>query len=74
MIHNYATHSEELKPCPFCGEKPLWYYSKTDKGNFSVTIECLHCQVKMKVGSIRNPLEWAVNQAKTKWNCRTTRQ
>ena len=74
MIHNYATHSDELKPCPFCGEKPLWYYSKREKGNFIVTIECLPCQVKMQTGSLRNTLEWATGQAKTKWNCRTTKQ
>lgn len=71
MIHNYATTSEELEPCPFCGTKPIWYYSKTEKGRFVVTVECLPCCVKMKVGAMKHTLEWTVNQAKTKWNCRS---
>lgn len=72
-IHNYATQPDELKPCPFCGQKPLWYYSKTSNG-YRITIECLHCNIKMQVATFRNPLEWGVNVIKTKWNNRTSNE
>lgn len=73
-IHNYATHSDELKPCPFCGEKPIWYYSKTSNGGFKVVVECLPCNTKMCINTLRNPLEWGVNVIKTKWNNRTSNE
>lgn len=69
-IYNYATHSDELKPCPFCGENPVWHYSRTSKGGSIITIECLHCRIMMQVGVLRKPLEWGVNVIKTKWNNR----
>lgn len=69
MIHNYATTSEKLKPCPFCRAKPIWYYRKLNKG-FKVTIECLTCGVKMEVGTINLSLNWVSVKAEDKWNCR----
>lgn len=73
-IHNYATHSEELKPCPFCGEKPMWYYSKTSIGGFKVVVECLPCNTRMYINTLRNPLKWGVNVIKTKWNNRVNHE
>ena len=73
-IQNYPTHSDELKPCPFCGENPMWYYSGTSKGGSIITVECLHCRIKMQVGVLRYPLEWGVNVIKTKWNNRANNE
>lgn len=43
--------SEELKPCPFCGGKAIFYASTTkkDDGNigFEFTIRCGNCGVKL---------------------------
>lgn len=42
---------EELKPCPFCGEKAIFYETSTKKDDddigFEFTIRCGNCGVKL---------------------------
>ena len=70
---------EELKPCPFCGEKPEKRFSFTSE-HFCVSISCNKCytskeeRVYLKEGySFVNPSEKfieAEEKAIKKWNQR----
>jgi hypothetical protein len=73
-IYNYATHSDELKHCPFCGNKPLWYYHRIHDNAFEVIIECLSCQISMRITSLNNTLRCITNEIKTKWNNRVNHE
>ena len=70
-IHNYETQNEELKPCPFCGNTPVWWL----KGNMrtpsrTITIQCHNCGVTMSKSALRLDLNWLMNLCVEKWNNR----
>ena len=73
-IHNYDTVNKELLPCPFCGEKPIWYL----KGNAEavgkkrlIVIECPNCRTRQETGVLRLSTQVGCELAETKWNLRT---
>lgn len=36
---------EKLKPCPFCGRKPVLKFAKRDSGGRVIRVECTKCYV-----------------------------
>lgn len=61
-----------LLPCPFCGEYPevrLKGNNATKKR--SAEMRCIHCNISMVIGAIRNSLEWCESNLKDRWNRRT---
>ena len=70
-IHNYDSENPDLKPCPFCGNTPVWHL----KGNaYSAKrlsiVKCPNCGVEMKVAALRNSTEWLIETTVNKWNNR----
>jgi hypothetical protein len=63
----------ELKPCPFCGAKPIvkWVGNDATKRR-AVHICCstFGCTIEMRVAAIRNDHEWCRATASEKWNTR----
>ena len=61
-----------LKPCPFCGSRPSFSYSKYDKNKLYVQIACKACNVEMYL--IDNKCEYSVSdgcmELIKKWNTR----
>lgn len=68
-IHNYDTSPEELKDCPFCGNRPYWFY-RVHKQHPEVTIGCKKCNLTMTQSSLRFPLEWLMGKMVESWNTR----
>ena len=73
MIHNYEDTNDELLPCPFCGEKPIWWL----KGNADlvghkrvITIKCPNCRTTQETGIIHSTTDLGCEIAITKWNAR----
>lgn len=74
MIHNYEDTNDELLPCPFCGEKPIWWL----KGNPDlmgrkrvITIKCPNCRTTQETGVLTLSTEAGCELAVEKWNKRT---
>ena len=70
-IHNYESECEELKSCPFCGSKPVWFL----KGNINtpsktMTIKCPNCGVQMVNSVFHKDISWLMDVCVTKWNRR----
>ena len=54
---------EELKPCPFCGEKPeMWFYFESEY--FCVSITCRKCHISKKESIYLDDGHSYVNPAK----------
>ena len=70
-IHNYDSENPGLKPCPFCGNTPVWHL----QGNaYSIKrlaiVKCPNCGVEMKAAALRNSTEWLIETIVNKWNNR----
>jgi len=65
--------SEFLKSCPFCGEIPVIIKrgnSATRRRAAIVACTTPLCRIEMKVGAIRNTLEWCEQMVIERWNTR----
>jgi len=63
----------KIKCCPFCGKEPeLITRGNSASKSRSAEIYCKPCYTIMKVGAIRNSIEWCEAKVIEKWNTRTT--
>lgn len=76
-IHNGDSYNVNLLPCPFCGEKPIWYL----KGNAEavgkrrvITIKCPMCGTTQETAVLKLPTKMGCIMAETKWNMRTNKE
>ena len=70
-IHNYESECDELKPCPFCGSKPVWFLKGNVKtSSRTITIKCPNCRVEMVNGTFNEDTNWLINICVEKWNRR----
>lgn len=72
-ITNNDQNNDELLPCPFCGETPVWYI----KGNPSeinrkrtVVVKCPLCGTRQETSVFHLPTKFGCVEAITKWNMR----
>lgn len=72
-IHNGDSYNANLLPCPFCGEKPIWYL----KGNAEdimkkrvITVKCPCCGTTQETAVLRLSTKMGCLMAETKWNLR----
>lgn len=73
-VQNYDTTSDKLLPCPFCGEKPIWYRKGNDyTKSQTIIVKCPKCRIT-RSDAIRNgrgyTIEWLENVAIKNWNQR----
>lgn len=69
---------KDLKPCPFCGSKPIWWL----KGNeFTksqiITVKCPKCRIQREDGIINghgHDINWLEDVAIKNWNMRTEKK
>ena len=63
--------NEQMKPCPFCGDKPQL---ETEGNDFTkkrqAKIVCDGCGAKIVVGAVHKTAEWCIDTVTRKWNCR----
>lgn len=76
-IHNGDSYNVNLLPCPFCGEKPIWYI----KGNAEavgkrrvITIKCPMCGTIQETAVLKLPIKMGCLMAETKWNMRQAKE
>lgn len=76
-ITNNDQTNDKLLPCPFCGEKPIWYL----KGNAdaimkkrTIVIECPTCGTRQETSVLKLPTKMGCIMAETKWNLRTNKE
>jgi len=63
--------SEKLKPCPFCGSKPIIIkVGNNFTRKKSVRIKCQSCRIERTTGAIRYNIEWCLEEAIKAWNTR----
>jgi len=61
----------ELKNCPFCGEKAELRTTGNDYTKKRVAeIRCKSCCTKMRVGALKHNLEWCEKIVTENWNTR----
>lgn len=76
-IHNHEATNNNLLPCPFCGEKPVWYLkgSVGDVGRRRViTIKCPCCGARQETAILKLPTKMGCIMAESKWNLRTNKE
>ena len=76
-IHNGDSVNERLLPCPFCGEKPIWYLkgSAEDIGKRRViTVKCPCCGTIQETAVLKLPTKMGCLMAETKWNARSKKE
>lgn len=61
--------TEQLKPCPFCGETPEIYQIGLRK----IEIKC-KCGITRTQKVLRNTTEWLKNKMIERWNTRADKQ
>jgi Lar family restriction alleviation protein len=62
-----------LKPCPFCGEAPVWYLIGNPDyiaRRRTVVVKCTMCGTVQKTSIQKIPTKFAAMMAITKWNMR----
>lgn len=66
-------NKEKIKGCPFCGNlnPELITRGSNSSKKRSAEIYCKPCCTIMKVGAIRNSIEWCEEKVIEKWNTRT---
>jgi Lar family restriction alleviation protein len=60
-----AKKNEKLKPCPFCGEKPMSGSLGNDKKNWAIWCTCARCSVETGINGD------TLKEIKLAWNRRT---
>ncbi|MGF7131972.1 hypothetical protein P3T40_003455 [Paraburkholderia sp. EB58] len=60
--------SEELKPCPFCGDAVAF----TPYKNNGLKIRCIECGIEYRQRALRYGLEWLEGKMAETWNRRAT--
>jgi uncharacterized Zn finger protein len=76
-IHNGDTVNERLLPCPFCGEKPVWYLKGSAEGigkRRVITVKCPCCGTIQETAILKLPTKMGCIMAESKWNLRTTKE
>lgn len=70
-IHNYDSTEHNLKPCPFCGSVPVWYFKGNDyTPSRTVVIKCHKCGVEMKMRGRSFGVQHLAARITEKWNTR----
>ena len=74
-IQNYDTSLEELKDCPFCGERPVAFFQGNEYLNkagvkVSITVKCTGCRIQRTDAVIGGSIEWLEEIAIKNWNTR----
>ncbi|WP_165424212.1 Lar family restriction alleviation protein [Pseudoxanthomonas winnipegensis] len=63
--------SVELKPCPFCGGKPILHEAGNDyTKSRRVVIKCPSCRAQRADSALRHSMEWLIGVATEHWNRR----
>ena len=72
-ISNYDQPNDELKSCPFCGEKPVWWLvGNAERIGWKriVVVKCPECGTEQKTSVVHLPTNQACKIAIDKWNQR----
>ncbi len=73
-ISNQDSYNVNLLPCPFCGEKPIWYlkgYAEDIMKKRVIIIKCPMCGTTQETAVLKLPTKMGCLMAETKWNMRT---
>lgn len=76
-ISNNDTINENLLPCPFCGETPVWYLvGQADAINKkrTIVVRCPCCGTEQRTSVFHMPLKFGCISAEAKWNMRTNQE
>lgn len=74
MIHNNDSYNERLLPCPFCGEKPIWYLEGDAElvgKKRLIVIKCPNCDTRQETAVLHLSTKIGCLVAETKWNTRS---
>lgn len=61
---------QELKPCPFCGNKAEYKSNKRYRGGIAATVGCSSCAAKMQQATLKGTVIDAYGHAGRAWNKR----
>lgn len=74
-VQNYDNISDKLLPCPFCGERPIWYRKGNDfTKSQQITVKCPKCRITRTDAILNNhghTIEWLEEVVIKNWNQRT---
>ena len=76
-ISNNDSYNDRLLPCPFCGEKPIWFlkgYAEAIMKRRVITIKCPCCGTTQETAVLKLPTEMGCLMAETKWNRRNRKE
>lgn len=70
-VHNFETINPELKPCPFCGDKPVWYLDgDLSIGKRTLVIHCRNCGARMVQRTVTQHTGYLEALSVSRWNTR----
>lgn len=74
-VCNFDTINPELKPCPFCGETPVWYLDgDLFTGKRTLVIYCRNCGAKMEQRTFKQHTGYLEALSVSRWNTRVIKQ
>jgi Lar family restriction alleviation protein len=63
--------TEELKPCPFCGDAPeMQHIGNAHTKSRKIVIKCNGCRIQRTDAAIRHDFNWLEKLAIEQWNKR----
>lgn len=72
-ITNNDSYNDNLLPCPFCGEKPIWYlkgYADAIMKRRVIVVKCPYCRTTQETAVLKLSTETGCLMAEIKWNRR----
>lgn len=72
-IHNGDSTNDNLLPCPFCGDKPIWYlkgYSDAINKKRTIVVRCPTCGTTQETAVLKLSTQMGCLMAEGKWNLR----
>lgn len=76
-IHNYESKDDELKECPFCGDKAVWYLigNANDRDRKrTIVVRCPTCGARQETSVLHLPTKFGCMDAIVKWNMRVKKE